>query len=50
MFKPKEYDFSSIEDFERKFKGYCDWCWGSGFGDCDICRKQAEEYKKKLAN
>lgn len=44
----------SIEDFlvldegsevlKRQFEKYCDWCWGHGYGNCDVCRKKFNKY------
>lgn len=38
MFHPLDYPTASEEDLQICFKGYCEWCWGNGFGDCDACR------------
>ena len=24
---------------KKQFENHCEWCWGHGFGDCDICKK-----------
>lgn len=42
--------FYSVKDFlfldkdsetlRRQFEAYCEWCWGHGYGNCDICRKE----------
>lgn len=37
----KEWFEHHKNSFELKehFKSYCEWCWGHGFGDCDVCKK-----------
>lgn len=42
--------FYSIKDFlaldkgsqtlQEHFEAHCKWCWGHGYGNCDICRKE----------
>lgn len=36
-------DTSSSSILKSHFDSYCSWCWGHGFGNCDICRR---EYRK----
>ena len=41
--------FFTIEDFlildegsevlKKQFENHCNWCWGHGFGKCDVCEK-----------
>ena len=41
--------FFTIEDFlildkgsgvlKKQFENHCNWCWGHGYGNCDVCRK-----------
>lgn len=33
-------DTSSSQALKSHFEGYCDWCWGHGYGNCDHCRKE----------
>ena len=30
----------SSQALKEQFDSYCDWCWGHGYGDCVICKKQ----------
>lgn len=30
----------SSEALKKQFDKFCDWCWGHGYGDCDVCRKE----------
>ena len=42
--------FYTIKDFltldkgsqalQRHFEAHCEWCWGHGYGNCNICRKE----------
>lgn len=32
------------ESLKKQFENYCDWCWGHGYGDCDVCRKIFHRY------
>lgn len=50
MFHAEEYqhDNLTVEELDIEFKSYCEWCWGHGFGDCDVCRQQKESYKDRL--
>jgi len=27
-----------------QFDMYCNWCWGHGYGSCDVCRKVFNHY------
>ena len=27
------------EVLKKQFENHCDWCWGHGFGNCDVCKK-----------
>jgi hypothetical protein len=49
MFYPEESLLRSMsaEESRERFKNYCDWCWGHGYGDCDICKKNFENYMKE---
>ena len=51
MFHPLDYPTESKEDLQNYFKGYCEWCWGHGFGNCDACRaalkKRLDEMEEK---
>ena len=41
--------FFTIEDFlildegsealKKQFENHCNWCWGHGYGNCDVCKK-----------
>lgn len=37
----KEYfeHHTNSQDLKEHFNKYCGWCWGNGYGDCDMCRK-----------
>ena len=48
MFKIECYRFKSKEKLDECFKEYCDWCWGHGFGNCDVCKSEFEKEKAKL--
>lgn len=30
----------SSDALKKQFDKFCDWCWGHGYGDCDVCRKE----------
>ena len=32
------------EALKKQFDNYCDWCWGHGYGNCDVCRKIFHRY------
>lgn len=32
------------EALKKQFDHYCDWCWGHGYGNCDVCRKVFHRY------
>lgn len=40
----EEIERISSCDLKEWFTGYCEWCWGHGFGNCNECRK----YKNHL--
>lgn len=29
----------SSDALKKQFDKFCDWCWGHGYGDCDVCHK-----------
>ena len=29
---------------KEQFDNYCNWCWGHGYGNCDVCRKIFRRY------
>lgn len=33
-------DTSSSQALKSHFEGYCGWCWGNGYGNCDHCIKE----------
>lgn len=33
----------SSQSLKNQFEKYCNWCWGHGFGNCDLCKR---EYNK----
>nr|DAO43709.1 MAG TPA: UDP zinc-binding RING-finger protein [Caudoviricetes sp.] len=35
---------SGSQALKNQFDRYCDWCWGHGYGNCDICRKIFRRY------
>lgn len=35
-----ENNFKSSKEFKEWFSQYCIWCWGHGYGDCDVCKKK----------
>ena len=48
MFHPIDYPAANKEDLQNYFKGYCEWCWGHGYGDCDKCRTALQERLSEL--
>ena len=32
------------EVLKRQFDNYCNWCWGHGYGNCDMCKKIFNHY------
>ena len=50
MFCAEEYQYDELtaEELDIEFKAYCEWCWGHGFGNCDVCRQQKDAYKERL--
>lgn len=24
---------------KRQFERHCNWCWGHGYGNCDVCKR-----------
>lgn len=32
------------EALKKQYEQYCSWCWGHGYGDCDICKKVFHKY------
>jgi hypothetical protein len=46
MFKPEEWE--SAEDICKGFKNYCEWCWGNGYGNCDICKSNLNQWLKDI--
>jgi hypothetical protein len=44
VFYPDEHIFSSEDEIQNRFKEYCDWCWGHGFGNCDKCREYKDQW------
>ena len=49
MFHPNDWDVKTKEELESAFKGYCEWCWGHGFGNCDVCKAHMREYLDTLS-
>lgn len=37
MFRPDGF-YNNKQELENHFSKYCDWCWGHGYGNCDICK------------
>lgn len=35
---------SGSEALKRQFDRHCDWCWGHGYGNCDVCRRVFHKY------
>ena len=35
----------SSDALKKQFDKFCDWCWGHGYGDCDV-DKVVEQFKK----
>lgn len=32
------------EVLKTQFENYCSWCWGHGYGNCDMCKKVYYRY------
>lgn len=37
-----EHHKNSLE-LKEHFDSYCKWCWGHGFGNCDVCKKNISQ-------
>jgi hypothetical protein len=48
MFHIEDHVIETIEDLEIAFDAYCNWCWGHGYGSCEICLKNKLEYLNTL--
>lgn len=46
MFDVSDYTHLSNEELKETFAEFCPECWGSGFGDCNVCK---DLYNKELA-
>ena len=33
-------NIDSSDALKKQFDKFCDWCFGHGYGDCDVCRKE----------
>ena len=38
-FTDYSYRFNNKEQFKAWLKDHCENCWGSGYGDCEICKQ-----------
>ena len=36
------------EVLKKQFENHCDWCWGRGFGNCDVCKKAFEKVYRPI--
>jgi len=36
------------EALKKHFERHCDWCWGHGYGNCDVCRKKFNKYYRPM--
>lgn len=45
-----QLDTLTVASLKEWFKRYCNWCWGSGYGNCDNCDKYYKHllYLKKM--
>lgn len=34
----------SSKELKDQFQNYCNWCWGHGYGNCDICKRIFNKY------
>lgn len=32
------------EILKTQFENYCSWCWGHGYGNCDMCKQVYHRY------
>ena len=35
----------SIEEYDKWFNNYCNWCWGHGYGNCSMCKKHYKQFR-----